>query len=155
MAVSDYMVQYITTAEDISKEIENSSKEKIIEILKTFNKGLNDNKISSYEENLIIKLKRTPKIISMIKDLSPNTLLVGFKLLDKVSKKKLLDVALRLKEKNKCDLVVANDLSKINKNHHKAFIIRDKNNYIEVSNKEEIADKLTYEVFKMRGVLNV
>ena len=71
------------------------------------------NKISSYEDNLVIVLKPTPKIISIIKNLSPSTYLVGFKLLDGVSKEELIEVAKRLQNKNNCDLVVANDLSNI------------------------------------------
>ena len=124
MAVSDYMTDYVTTIERIKASIKNG------------------NKISSYEDNLVIVLKQTTKIISIIKDLSPQTYLVGFKLLDGVSKEELISVAKKLRDKNKCDLVVANDLVTIRNGEHIAYII-DKNNEIEESHgKDDIAKKL-------------
>ena len=81
-------------------------------------------------------------IISIIKDLSPQKYLVGFKLLDGVSKEELISVAKKLRDKNKCDLVVANDLATIRNGEHIAYII-DKNNEIEESHgKDAIAKKL-------------
>ena len=49
---------------------------------------------------------------------------------------------MKLRDKNKCNLVVANDLSNIKNGRHKAFIIRKDNSYIEAENKEDIAIKL-------------
>lgn len=148
MAVSDYTLDYVTTIQKLTTEITNNPNQSFENIIKNNTNFFRDNKISSSEDNLIIKLKPTPKIISLIKDLSPNTYLVGFKLLDHVSEKHLIEVALKLKEKNKCDLVVANDLNNIRNNNHKAFIIKDKNNYLIANNKEDIANKLIKEMFK-------
>lgn len=147
MAVSDYTVDFVTTAENIAKHIKNNPNKDICELICTNQENLNANKISSYEDNLMIKLKRTPKIISLIKDLSPQTYLVGFKLLDGVSEQELLDVATNLRDKNKCDLVVANDLRNIRNGHHKAFIIKKDNTYIEAQGKEDIATHLVSEMF--------
>lgn len=147
MAVSDYTVDYVTTAEKIAFEIENNKNSDITSIIVNYKDGIKDSKISSYEENLIIKLKKTPKIISMIKDISPKTFLVGFKLLDNVSESQLLDVAIKLKDKNKCDIVVANDLRNIRNGSHKAFIIRKDNTYKNADGKEDIAEKLIEEIF--------
>ena len=74
--------------------------------------------------------------------ISPRTYLVGFKLLDNVSKENLIDTAINLKNKNNCDLVVANDLENIRKGNHKAFIIKNSNDYIIASGKEDIAEKI-------------
>ena len=91
---------------------------------------------------LVIVLKPTPKIISIINNLSPSTYLVGFKLLDGVSKEKLIEVAKRLRNKNNCDLVVANDLATIRNGEHIGYII-DKNNEVEEAHgKDDIAKKL-------------
>ena len=103
---------------------------------------IKDTKISSYENNLVLVLKPTPKIISLIKKESPLTYLVGFKLLDGVSKKELIEVAKRLRDKNKCDLVVANDLEDIRNKEHKAYIIDKEDKVVEASDKEDIAKKL-------------
>ena len=87
MAVSDYTVDYVTTAEKLTDSIKENSD--ILNSIVNYDKGIKDTKISSNEDNLIIKLKRTPKIISIIKSISPSTFLVGFKLLDNVSREKL------------------------------------------------------------------
>lgn len=139
MAVSDYMTDYVTTIERIKASIKNTSN---LEEAFSNIEIINGNKISSYEDNLVIVLKQTPKIISIIKDLSPQTYLVGFKLLDGVSKEELISVAKKLRDKNKCDLVVANDLATIRNGEHIAYII-DKNNEIEESHgKDDIVKKL-------------
>ena len=78
----------------------------------------------------------------MIKEISANTLLIGFKLLDDVTKEELLDVAIKLKNKNQCDYVVANDLKNINANNHLAYIIDKNDNHTEATTKEEIADTI-------------
>lgn len=127
MAVSDYMVDYVTNLESIK-----SNNIKVI----------SDTKISSKENNLVIVLKPTPKIISIIKSISPETCLVGFKLLDNVSKEELISVAKKLRDKNNCDLVVANDLENIRKGNHKAYLIDKEDNIEEVNGKDLIAKKL-------------
>ena len=83
MAVSDYMTNYVTTIERVKESIKNTNN---IDNAFSNIEIINGNKISSHEDNLVIVLKPTPKIISLIKDLSPSTYLVGFKLLDGVSK---------------------------------------------------------------------
>lgn len=132
MAVADYMVDYVTTVDKMKKSFLNNSDMEVIK----------DTKISSYENNLVLVLKPTPKIISLIKKESPLTYLVGFKLLDSVSKKELIEVAKRLRDKNKCDLVVANDLEDIRNKEHKAYIIDKEDKVVEASDKEDIAKKL-------------
>lgn len=147
MAVSDYTVDYVTTAERLASNIDNNINENILELICKHENKLNDSKISSNEENLIIKLKKTPKIISLIKNISPSTYLVGFKLLDNVSEENLINTAFKLKEKNHCNLVVANDLENIRKGNHKAFIIKRTNDYKVAIGKEDIAEKLLGEMF--------
>ncbi len=132
MAVADYMVDYVTTLDKMKKSFLNNSDMEVIK----------DTKISSYENNLVLVLKPTPKIISLIKKESPLTYLVGFKLLDGVSRKELIEVAKRLRDKNKCDLVVANDLEDIRNKEHKAYIIDKEDKVVEASDKEDIAKKL-------------
>ena len=148
MAVSDYTVDYVTTAESLALSVNNNSNKSVIDLICYHNDNLTDSKISSNQDNLIIKLKKTPKIISIIKNISPRIYLVGFKLLDNVSEENLINTAVKLKDKNKCDLVVANDLENIRNGNHKAFIIKTSNDYIIASGKEDIAKKLAGEMFK-------
>lgn len=134
MAVSDYMTNYVTTLDKIKKSIDNNDFS-IVE-------KISGNKISSYEDNLVIVLKQTPKVISIIKDVSPETFLVGFKLLDGVCDEKLIYVGRELMKKNNCDMVVANDLSNIRNGKHCAYLL-DKDDSVSVANgKEDIAKKL-------------
>lgn len=127
MAVSDYKVDYVSTLEKLKNNEEFT---------------MTDNKISSSLSDLVIVLKPTKKIISIIKDISPNTYLVGFKLLDNVTKDKLIEVATNLMIKNKCNLVVANDLENIRNGRHIGYIIDEENNVIVAEGKNDIAKKL-------------
>ena len=143
MAVSDYMTDYVTTLERIKESVK-----KYPSLDEAFShiEVLGGNKISSYEDNLVIVLKPTPKIISLIKTLSPSTYLVGFKLLDGVSKEKLIQVAKNLRDKNNCDLVVANDLELIRSGKHIAYLIDRVDKIEEALGKDEIAQKLVRKI---------
>lgn len=137
MAVSDYMTDFVTNLSNIKESITKSSN--IDEAFENI-EAIKGNKISSYEDNLVVVLKPTPKIISIIKNLSPSTYLVGFKLLDGVSKLELINTAKKLRDKNRCDLVVANDLSSIRNGEHIAYIIDNDNNVEEANGKIKIAE---------------
>ena len=108
MAVSDYAVKELTTLEDIKEG-------------KTLDAS---RKISSDIENLVIVMKKTPKVISGIKKWSPDTLLVGFKLLSDVSKEELLEVGLK----------------GISESSHKGYLIHEDKTYDVMETKEEIAE---------------
>ncbi len=139
MAVSDYMTDYVTTTEMIKKSIKEN--DNLDEAFKNID-VISGSKISSYESDLVVVLKPTPKIISNIKKISPSTYLVGFKLLDGVSKEELIKVAKNLRDKNNCDLVVANDLKNIRNGNHIGYIIDKGNKIEEAYSKDDIAKKL-------------
>jgi phosphopantothenate---cysteine ligase (CTP) len=145
MAVSDYMVSYVSTSELLTEELKNSND--INYTIKNAKKTLdNSKKISSTEDNLIIMLKQTPKIINIIKKISPNTHLFGFKLLEDVSEDYLIEIAKKLRDKNDCDYVIANDLKYIRNGNHKAFIIDKKDNITEVNGKDNIANMISEKI---------
>ena len=150
MAVSDYTVQYVTNAYLLKEEIMKCPKKDVVEVIKQNESVLGGSKISSNQDHLMILLKPTPKIISMIKGNSPETYLVGFKLLDGVKKEELFNAAIELKERNHCSFVVANDLKNIREGQHLAYIIEEDNSYEEVSGKEEIAKTLVKKMLKGR-----
>ncbi len=152
-AVGDYLGEYCITGELLADEIANKIYNKVYTKAEIYNIILdsienpnslvnNEGKISSYEKNLIVKLGLTPKVISKIKELSPNTKLIGFKLLDGVSKEELYNVAYRLLQKNNADYIVANDLSKISKGNHWAMILNNEGNILECHTKNEIAENI-------------
>jgi len=99
MAVSDYTVKQITTLSDI-KTGEGIDPDK----------KLAGGKISSEIEDLVIVLKKTPKVIGEIKKLQKDTILVGFKLLTNVKKDVLIETGYKLLQKNDCKMVRANDM---------------------------------------------
>lgn len=139
MAVADYTLDYVTTIDRIKESVR--SHDDLDDAFSNI-EVIGGSKISSSENDLVIVLKLTPKIISIIKDISPSTYLVGFKLLDGVSYDELINVAKKLRDKNRCDLVVANDLENIRGGCHTAYIIDKDDNVLEASGKDDIAKKL-------------
>ena len=149
MAISDYYVDYVSNAKIVAEDLKNEDDFEYA-LKNPKNKLDNTNKLSSYEDNLIVVLKQTPKIISLIKKLSPNTKLIGFKLLTDTTEENLIDVGYNLLQKNDCDYVVANDLKNISKDTHIAFIIDKAKNIIKTKNKEDIAKKINKLISKSK-----
>lgn len=103
-------------------------------------------KISSDEPQLVLVLKRQPKIIQRIKEIQPDTVLVGFKLLAGASENELVSAANRLMESSRCDYVLANDLDNIHGDYHKAVLINKDGIIGRRESKEEIAEMIYNEV---------
>ena len=59
----------------------------------------------------------------------------------------MIEVAKRLRNKNNCDLVVANDLSNIRNGEHIGYIIDKTNEIEEAHGKDDIAKKLVRKMF--------
>ena len=108
--------------------------------------GLSGNKISSDIDDLVIHMKRSPKVIGKIKGWSEDSVLVGFKLLSGVPHEELIDVGFRLMEKNGCDFVLANDLREIGSDFHKGYLIHKDRTYDIMETNEEIADMIALRV---------
>lgn len=148
MAVSDYYVDFVSTAEMLAKDItaetyvHGTPMETIIK--NPYSRLDNSDKLSSSEDNLIIVLKQTPKVIGLIKQLSPKTHLIGFKLLENVTKKHLLAVAAKLRDKNGCDYVVANDLHDIKNGLHTAYLLKKDNTFETLHGKPDIAHVISH-----------
>lgn len=145
-AVGDYKPEFSFRMEDLAKEIEKSIKEgkltyeEILNILINPNCKVNDDtKISSYEPHLTVKLTLTTKLISHLKEWYPESLLIGFKLLENVSREHLIEVAKNLCIKNKMDYIIANDLHDLRQGQHLSFLVNE-NGYqnIEFHSPEDI-----------------
>lgn len=156
-AVGDYKGRYVIRAEDLVEEIINSDftslsqddqREKLLNIFKNPSAVCNDDtKISSYEENLMVMLDLTPKVISRIKCLSPDTMLIGFKLLEGVSEQELFDVASKLLKKNNADYIIANLLDRIGSGKHFAMVIDKDGIVTKCETKSEIATTIAQLIF--------
>ena len=94
--------------------------------------------MKSDNEEVFVKLTKTPKLVDFIKVQSPKTKLISFKLLNNVSHQKVLYVGRGQLERTSSSLVVANDLVDIKRGNHKALMI-SKYDYDVVSSKESIA----------------
>lgn len=81
-----------------------------------------DGKIQS-SDGMDLKFIPLPKIIKHVKKWCPNSLLVGFKLLDRRPKEELIEAANNSIKTNHCDLVVANDISTLRAGKHEILII--------------------------------
>ena len=130
MAVSDYTPVYMTSIDEVQ------ASQDLSEFL---TKQTTESKISSKEEAQILFLKKNPKIISLVKEWNPKIHLIGFKLLVDVTKDHLIDVARESLNKNRADIIVANDLTQINSEQHLAYLV-EKNDYQTAYSKQEIAE---------------
>ncbi|MCY7153299.1 phosphopantothenate--cysteine ligase [Streptococcus mitis] len=132
MAVSDYTPVYMTGLEEVQAS---SNLEEFL------SKQNHQAKISSTDEIQVLFLKKTPKIISLVKEWNPAIHLIGFKLLVDVSENHLIDTARNSLLKNQADLIIANDLTQISANQHQAIFV-EKDQLQTVQTKEEIAELL-------------
>lgn len=164
MAVSDYTVDSLTTAQNLSEFLAKklfpltrkgfqsyASLAKFIAVCIEENdaKLARGSKISSNIENLMLFMKQTPKLIGLIKTLQPSAVLVGFKLLNNVDKQSLLNVGYELLVKNSCDLVLANDSNEIDENRHIGYLISPDMSYSRFETKQEIACGIVRKVLNL------
>lgn len=73
-----------------------------------------EGKISSNEEELVIRCRRTPKILPQLREhYGPRAKIVGFKLLSNVAETELIDVATQQIATCQTDACIANDLQEL------------------------------------------
>lgn len=132
MAVSDYTPVYMT---GFDKVLASS------DLTELLNKSNSESKISSQDDVQVLFLKKTPKIISLVKKWNPAIRLIGFKLLVDVSKEELLETARASLIKNQAEIIVVNDLTEISNQEHRAYLV-GKETVTQAQSKEEIAQLL-------------
>ena len=151
IAVSDYRLKAVTSSQSIADFLQNHQQDFIESIKKGTLKELiedalvgsqivNNNKIGSNIENMILVMEQTQKVISNLRALFPESIIVGFKLLCNTTQDILIDTAYRLLQANKCNYVLANDLENITTDKHIGYLIDSNKNYICYNTKQEIAD---------------
>ena len=132
MAVSDYTPVYMTGFEAVAASPD---------MTEFLNKTNSESKISSQDDVQVLFLKKTPKIISLVKKWNPAIRLIGFKLLVDVSKEELLETARASLIKNQAEIIVVNDLTEISNQEHRAYLV-GKETVTQAQSKEEIAQLL-------------
>jgi phosphopantothenate-cysteine ligase len=104
-------------------------------------------KISSNEEELIISLKKTTKIIKLVKKWCPFALLVGFKLLTDVSQKYLIEACEKQIQSTNADMCVGNLLNEIKSGNHNLTVVRP--------NKEPFFLKHSLPIYNAAGLIDI
>lgn len=149
MAVSDFYVDKACEITSLVSQIDQLRQEVSAQ---SFKKALTDllsdgatfqkpEKLSS-KEDVYLSLKRTPKIISILRKQHPSASLIGFKLLNNVSQEVLLSVGSDLGRRYGCELVIANDKSQISGDNHEAILIKEGQIISHASTKQMIAKTL-------------
>ena len=98
-------------------------------------------KISSNDQELIIRLTRNPKVISLIKHWNPYVFQIGFKLLADVGLKELVDTGYEHGLSNNSDLTVANSINKADFTKSQTVIITPERDIL-YTIRPELAKKL-------------
>lgn len=102
-----------------------------------------DEKTPSGQNEWWVKLVRTPKVIKLIKELQPRTLLVSFKLEVGKSQEELVAAAHRSLLSNGSDLVLANDLEQVEQGRHMGYLVNEAGDVEAVAEgKQDIARRI-------------
>ncbi len=143
MAVSDYEIYSVSTIDHLAKAIGGLSNHDLKDVLEHYQEDLDRfDKIPSDHDDLVVLMRKAPKIIQMIKRYQKDTILVGFKLLVDSSKASLLKEAHKLMDRNDCDYVFANDLKDISGDRHKGYLVERDLSYQTYYTKQEIASAI-------------
>lgn len=158
MAISDFTIAYAAATDELAREIcrlpfsEEEGVTAVREVLEhPSGRYTLSEKIPS-GHNLILGLKRTKKVIPLIKRNNPATFLVGFKLLRDVTEEELIRIANRLAEENGCDMVFANQLGELGEENHSGMLIRSGEVIARPTGKRAIAAAIVEEMMKQGGI---
>jgi phosphopantothenate---cysteine ligase (CTP) len=81
-------------------------------------------KLDSGRDSLVLHCRRTPKVIRSVRDWSPETYLVGFKLMVGSTPESLILRAKEAGQTNRADLTLANDLGPLRQGRHTVHLVR-------------------------------
>lgn len=96
-------------------------------------------KISSDGETLTLVFKKAPKVLPILKQTSPKSMVVGFKLLVGAPYEQVYK-AVQKQLNNGSDFVVYNDLTEIKKGNTKRLVFDKKMNFREAGNAQELVE---------------
>ena len=91
--------------------------------------NLSKSKIKSDKKSLVIRLKKTPKIIDLVRKYQKDALLVGFKAETNLTKTALIKLAQKKMKESGADIIVANDIGKKyqkNTDYNQVLILNNK-----------------------------
>ena len=110
----------VTTVDDLIRAVEKAAQRGDIAavihamaVLDYVPEAMIEGKMPSGEDHWDIRLVRTPKVIGLLRELMPDSCIVGFKLESGISDRELVARAAALMDKYRLDLVVANRVESI------------------------------------------
>jgi phosphopantothenate-cysteine ligase len=108
-------------------------------------------KLSSDAESLVLRCRRTPKVIRSVRDWAPSVFLVGFKLLSDVPRAELIRRAEEANRINRSDLTVANDLRTLKEGRHTLHLVRPGAEAETLEPGDDLADRLVARIMLWAG----
>src|SRR5206468_4115242 len=104
-------------------------------------------KLDSEVETMVIRGRRSSKVIRSVRAWSPDVYLVGFKLMSRVEVPALVAQAELACRVNHADLTVANDLQTLRAGRHTVHLVRPGRAVETLGPDEALADRLVDRVF--------
>jgi len=101
-------------------------------------------KLSSSEDELVIRLKKAKKVLPEFKKVSPKSMVVGFKLLVSPTYQEVHKAVQKVLN-NGADYVVYNDLTEIRKGNSSRLVFSKNMNFREVKDAKELVDYIINE----------
>jgi phosphopantothenoylcysteine synthetase/decarboxylase len=105
-----------------------------------------EGKISSDQDEIIIKLHKADKVLPALRAINPNATIVGFKLLVDPSYQEINNAVQKVLN-NGADYVVFNDLNRIKKGDNTRLIFNKKMNFREMKTTDELTNYILDEHF--------
>lgn len=103
-----------------------------------------EGKLSSDEDELIIRLKKAKKVLPLLKAASPDSMVVGFKLLVNPAYDQVFKAVQKVLN-NGADYVVYNDLDEIKKGNNERLIFKKDISFVKVSDAKQLSQYITNE----------
>lgn len=150
MAVSEYTLCRITTAQELANDISqsiNRMKQDSIEDLvsKSLHDGRhhqNNKRIPADMEDVVLIMEPAPNIMAKMRAKQPHTLLIGFLLEVDLSREELIAAAKEQISHDNCDYVLANDVENITDSQHLAVLVASNGEVTDLNTKQEIAQMI-------------
>jgi phosphopantothenate-cysteine ligase len=144
--VADYAAALRTTLEDRPIDVA-----VLAMAVSDYEPGPHRGKIGSDAESLVVRCRRTPKVIRSVRDWAPSVYLVGFKLLSNVPTAELILRAEEAGRTNRADLTVANDLQTLKQGRHTLHLVRPGAEPETLEPGDDLADRLVDRIAAWAG----
>lgn len=110
-----------------------------------------EGKIASDAEEMVITLRRTPKVIRQVRGwVGPGAMVIGFKLTSRATDSAMIEIATQACQVNQADLTIVNDQTSVAAGRHRVALVRPDGRALWFEPGEEMADGVIAAVFQLR-----